>query len=207
MATPTPKLEVVYFNMPGRAQPIRDALKLGKIQYEDKFVSFEEFKEKKDEYTFGALPVLLVDGEPLAESNAQLLYVGRLGGLVPTSALAEAKALALLGFGEDLIYTLSATMFKPPEETKKLRTALIAKDGRLTKQLGYLERYLEKKAGESGYYVDDRLTVADLKLAALVGMLTSGHLDHIPTDLINAYPRVVKNANLVKKALQEVQAN
>merc|ERR1712054_210921 len=97
MATPTPNLEVVYFNMPGRAQPIRDALKLGKIQYEDKFVSFEEFKEKKDEYTGGALPVLLVDGEPLAESNAQLLYVGRLGGLVPTSALAEAKALPACG--------------------------------------------------------------------------------------------------------------
>ena len=34
------------------------------------------------------------------------------------------------------------------------------------------------------YFADNRLTVADLKVAGLIQWLNSGHLDHVPTDLV-----------------------
>lgn len=80
-----PTLKLTYFDMRGRAEPIRHALVAGGIEFEDKRISIPEFLEMKKAgaFTFGSLPVLGIDGEMIAESIAILRYIGKMGGLYP----------------------------------------------------------------------------------------------------------------------------
>ena len=47
-------------------------------------------------------------------------------------------------------------------------------------------KQLGKNLSDNGgrYFADDRLTIADLKVAMLVWQLTSGMLDYVPTNLV-----------------------
>ena len=59
------KLTLVYFDLYGRAEPIRMALWKAGIQYEDKRLSEDKFKmfQKHGQLPFGTLPILqLQDG-------------------------------------------------------------------------------------------------------------------------------------------------
>ena len=66
------------------------------------------------------------------------------------------------------------------EALKQARSALV--NGPLTMYLGWLQSQLQAHGGQ--YFADNRLTIADLKVFAFVRGLTSGHLDHVPTDLV-----------------------
>jgi prostaglandin-H2 D-isomerase / glutathione transferase len=87
------KLVLHFFNLAGRARAIRMAFALGKIPYEDRRYSYDEFEklQQASALPFGAFPVLDVDGERLAQSRAILRYAGRLAGLYPHDALAAAR--------------------------------------------------------------------------------------------------------------------
>ena len=68
---------------------------------------------------------------------------------------------------------------KDPAEKKSAREALV--DGPITFFLERIENRLRQGGGT--YFVDDRLTVADLRVFVWVRHIRSGKLDHIPTDL------------------------
>jgi glutathione S-transferase len=96
-----------YWGFKGRAQPIRDALRIGHIEFEDNTTqNFEQFKVNPDNCPLATWPVLDVDGERFCESNALLFYVGRLANLVPTSPKEELRVLEVLEVVEDLLVTL-----------------------------------------------------------------------------------------------------
>ncbi len=62
----------------------------------------------------GRVPVLgLDDGTPLAENTAILPYLGKRFGLWPTDALAEAKALSLIGFFAASVHPAHAHVGRP----------------------------------------------------------------------------------------------
>jgi len=58
-----PTLELVYFDLPGRAEPIRQAFKFGGIEYKDTRISFAEWPKIKPTTCLGSVPVLKVDGK------------------------------------------------------------------------------------------------------------------------------------------------
>ena len=57
--------------------------------------------------------------------------------------------------------------------------------------LGHFEKMLE----QNEYLTGDKPSIADAQFLSTVRWLSSGNLDHIPTDCVDAYPKV--------KALQE----
>ena len=82
-----PQLKLSYFDFHGgRAEPIRLALAIGGVAFEDHRFGFPEFAEVRKTVPFGQVPVLHVDGVQVTQSDAILRYAGKLAGLYPTDA-------------------------------------------------------------------------------------------------------------------------
>ena len=87
--TEAPVLKLVYFNVTGIAQSVRDVLNFFSIPFEDERLTHEEFVKKKIDFPFGQLPIMTVktaDGKSatLAQSKSILRYVGRLTCTYPS---------------------------------------------------------------------------------------------------------------------------
>jgi glutathione S-transferase len=200
-------LRLRYFPFPGRAGPIRDALNIGGIDFEDEHVPPEQFRQRRTagEFPFGGLPVLDVETTAgkvcSAQSNAILRFAGRLSGLYPADDPVQAlKVDEALDVGEDINCLLGPSIHEQDEERKLAMRKQLAEEN-LPEWAAYLERLLTNN-GNTGFIVGNSLTVADLKLYWIVDWLTSGMLDGIPTTLVDNYATVVswrKNVTAVRE--------
>lgn len=173
-------LKLIYFDIHGgRGEAARLALSIGGVAFEDDRVTFEDWPKRKPGILFGALPVLEVDGQALAQSNTINRYIGRLTGLYPDDIWQAALCDEAMDIVEELNVRIAPTLFLPEDQKKTQREALAA--GPIPAYLAGLQQRLEAHGGE--YFADHRLTVADIKVYLVVQWLTSGMLDHIPTDM------------------------
>jgi len=69
----------------------------------------------------------------------------------------------------------------------------------LPKYFGYLEEILE--ANNSGWFVGDEMTIADIAVWSLLGWIAQGVLDDIPTDLPKSFKRLTHLYNKISKNL------
>jgi prostaglandin-H2 D-isomerase / glutathione transferase len=191
-----PKLKLTYFDFHGgRGEPARLALSMAGIPFEDDRVSPSDWERRKPNTPFGALPVLEVDGQTLAQSNAINRYVGKLADLYPTDAWQAALCDEVMEAVEDVNTKLAATLFLPDDEKKVQRRALV--DGPLSFYLSRLQQRLEAHGGR--YFASDRLTIADLKVFVWIRYLKSGILDHVPAGLPDRVaPKLVEHYQRVK---------
>jgi glutathione S-transferase len=189
------KLKLTYFDFHGgRGEPARIALSIGAIPFDDDRVKFADWTRRKADTPFGTLPLLEVDGQILAQSNAINRYVGRLADLYPSDPWQAALCDEVMEAVEDITSKIVATMFLPEEQKKAQREALA--DGPIPFYLKRLQQRLEARGGR---YFADRLSVADLKVFMLIRQLRSGVLDHVPTDLPDRFaPRLVEHYERIK---------
>ena len=129
MPTTRPKhIKLTYFDFHGgRGEPIRLALSIAGIPFEDERIAHASWAERKPRTRFGALPQLEVDGETISESNAIGRYVGRLAGLYPEDPWHAAQCDEIC----DAVEAVSAQMtpsfqMKDPEERRRERERLAA---------------------------------------------------------------------------------
>mgnify|MGYP001824985161 FL=1 len=190
-------MKLTYFDFHGgRGEPVRLALTMGGVPFEDDRVAMADWPERKGGTPFGALPVLEVDGKPLSQSNSINRYVAKLTGLYPSDFWQAALCDEAMDAVEDLTNEIVPTMFMPDDE-KKVRREELA-EGPIPLYLKRLNQNLAVQGGR--YFADDRLTIADLKVAMLIRQLRSGILDHIPTDLPDRVaPELVENFQRVMK--------
>jgi glutathione S-transferase len=191
-----PKLKLTYFDFHGgRGEPARLALSIGGIPFEDNRVAPSDWPASKPGTPFGSLPVLEVDGQTLAQSNAINRYVGKLADLYPSDAWQAALCDEVMEAVEDINTKLAATFFPPEEEKKTQRKALV--EGPIPFYLMRLQQRLEEHGGH--YFAADRLTVADLKVFVWIRHLKSGVLNHVPADLPDRVaPRLVEHYERIK---------
>ncbi|MBT8082316.1 MAG: glutathione S-transferase family protein [Gammaproteobacteria bacterium] len=185
---------LTYFDMDGgRAEPIRIAFHAAGIEFEDVRISFPEFAEMREGFRFRCAPILEIDGAPFTQSNAMARYIGKMAGLYPEDDVQALYCDEAMGAIEDLLHQVVLSMGLEGEELKAARETLV--DGWLTTFLKGLDEMLER-GGD--YFADDRLTVADLKVAGITAWIESGGLDHIPTDLVKRLsPRLSAHKDLV----------
>ena len=178
-----PKLELTYFDFDGgRGEPARLAFFIGDIPFTDNRISFAEFQEQRLSFPFARVPVLKVDDVTVTESSGIYRYAGKLAGLYPEDALQAARCDEVLGAVEDAAALVMTTFSITDEDQKKA-----AREGLATDQLPLILSRLEKRLGGEQWFVEDRLTIADLRVFVWLGALTSGMLDHIPTDLADKH--------------------
>ena len=187
--------KLTYFDMGGRAEPVRISFHAAGIDFEDKRISFPEFMEMRENLRFKCLPTLEIDGKVVTQSNAMCRYVGKMAGLYPEDALQALYCDEALGAMEDLLHAMTPTFGLEGEELEAAREKLV--DGWLTTFIKGLGELIER-GGD--YFADNRLTVADLKVAGLIQWLNAGQLDHVPTDLVERLaPALNRHADLVFK--------
>ena len=176
-----PQLKLSYFDMHGgRGEPVRLALAIGGVAFEDHRFAFPEFAEVRKTAPFGQVPVLEVDGVAVTQSDAMLRYAGKLAGLYPADAYQALLCDEVSFVVEEAGIKIGPTFRMAGEEQKLARLALV--NGSMPVYLAWLQKQLLAQGGE--YFADKRLTVADLKVFVDVRGLNSGRWDHIPTDLV-----------------------
>jgi glutathione S-transferase len=175
------QLKLSYFDFHGgRAEPIRLALAIGSIAFEDNRFTFAEFAEVRKTAPFGQVPMLYVDGVQVTQSDAMLRYAGKLAGLYPSDPWQGLLCDEVAYVVEEAGVKLGPTFRMTGDEQKAARLALV--DGSMPIYLGWLQSQLLAHGGQ--YFADNRLTVADLKVFVDVRALNSGRLDHVPVNLV-----------------------
>jgi len=201
-------LRLRYMEFPGRAQAIRDALRIGRIDFVDEHLTDDQFRDCRaaGEFPFGGIPVLVIETSAgtqcVAQSNAILRFSGRLTGLYPMDDPLQAlKVDEALGVGEDINCLLEPSLHEEDAERKMAMRKMLAEET-LPFWMECLERSLVTN-GSTGFMVGKNLTIADLKLYWIIDWLTMGILDGIPKNLLDGFENVVnwrKNITAVREA-------
>lgn len=177
-----PQLKLSYFDIHGgRAEPVRLALHIGAIAFEDHRFTFAQFAEVRKSTPFGQVPTLMVDGVQVTQCDSILRYAGKLAGLYPLDPFQALLCDEVMYVVEEASVKLGPTFRMTGDAQRQARADLV--NGSIPVYLGWLQSQLQAHGGE--YFADNRLTVADLKVFADVSALKSGRLDHVPADLVD----------------------
>ena len=190
-------LKVYYSHTPfWRAEVLRVSLFIGNISFEDIRISREEFREviltgklrNGMCIPFHQLPVLEIDGKIIGQTGAIARFCGKLSGLYPKNDLLAAKVDQIIDTATDITNLVSPTVREKNEIIKKdTRKKLTNK--LLPRWFTYLENILEKEK-ESIWFVDNKISIADIAIWRLLGWLKSGILDGIPTNICDTYTKL-----------------
>lgn len=191
-------ITLTYFDIDGgRAEPVRLALSIAGIAFEDKRINFQQFHELVGSLPLGCVPIIDIDGETYTQCNAMNRYFGKLAGLYPEDPWQAFLCDEVMEMLEDASNALGKTFGLQGDAFREAREAVAA--GMFTKVLKLLGKRLQAAGGL--YFADGRLTMADLKAFEFVRFLQSGQFDHIPTDLVqNVAPILLEH-------MQRVAAN
>ena len=170
--TPTPadmvNIKLSYFNIQGPAEPVRLALVLAGIAFEDNRLDRDGMLTMREA---GALtpkgcaghqvPLLEVDGVPLLQSNAQAQYCAKLAGIYPSDPWLAAKCDECTQFiQQDIRERLIAPSMRAPDEETKVTMRKELHETKLPEKFAMLDAML----AETGYLVGGELSIADIHL-------------------------------------------
>jgi glutathione S-transferase len=192
-----PSIKVTYFNIKARAEPIRLALTIGGIAFEDERIGKEQFVSLKEQnaWPFRQLPILTVDGKIIAQSTAILRYVGKLSGLYPSDPYQAALVDMIISQVQDLEGAMKPSGAEQDQEKKlKMRSELASNV--FPSMLQDLDRVIQQHGGK--YAVGDSISIADLFLYQANTSYSSGAYDGIPPTLFQPYVHIQKVVAAVK---------
>lgn len=180
---------LTYFDMPvSRGEECRLAFALAGVDFEDHRIAREEWPALKPQTPFGALPTLEVPGHaPIAQSNAILTYIGRAYGLHPKDLVEAARHEAVMAHVEDL-RALVAHATRHVDEATKVRVREQMATGAIPTWAGFVEAQI----GDGPFYAGAAIHVVDVKLYMGMRSFRRGVMDHIPTTVFDAFPRLTR---------------
>jgi len=199
------KLKFIYVDTPfWRAEVGRIALFMGDIKFDDVRIKREDFSTAKETGTlsdgtvlpFHQIPCLVVDDVSIAQTGAIARFCGKLSGLYPTHDDANAAKIDdFIDFATDLTVMIDNTPNKKDEEKKRKARRDLA-TGPLKRKLSMLEKNI---SSDSEWLVTSNISIADVAIWRLLGWLSSGILDGMPTDLLSGFPKIRKLCLAVDK--------
>lgn len=184
-------LKLTYLDIADRGEPIRLALAVAGIEFEDERISGAEFGAIKPKLPLGCVPVLSVDDVVYAQSSAILRYVGKRGGLYPRDDDLPAMRVDEV---VDMIEEVSEKLYIGSSAAARKKLV----DGVVPRYLSRLNEIAEENE-RSPWLVGSSMTVADLKCYVFVSALTSGWYEHVPADVVNKYTYVLQACKAVSE--------
>jgi glutathione S-transferase len=193
-----PNLVLTYFDLDeSRGEVARLAMHMAGVAFEDRRIPWKDWPAMRDSMPFKAMPILEVDGQVIAQSNAINRYVGKLTGLYPRDDWQAALVDEVTAAIEDITVEIEETIALEAKARKKAREDL-SKD-LLLRYLQQIDARLKRGGGE--WFVENRLTVADLKCYIWIRSLKSPKAEYFPVDLVD------KNAPLLARHLERVNGH
>ena len=189
-------IKIYYSHTPfWRAEVLRVSLFISNIPFEDVRISREEFINMiKTGYLpngkkvpFHQLPVIEVDGEIIAQTGAIARYCGKISNLYSNDNINAAKIDQIIDAATDITNLVSPTI-REKDEQKKFEDRLLLKNKLLPRWFRYLENILSEST--SDWFVENKMTIADIAMWRLLGWLISGIIDGIPTTIVDSYPKL-----------------
>jgi len=189
-------IKIYYSHTPfWRAEVLRVSLFISNIPFEDVRISREEFINMiKTGYLpngkkvpFHQLPVIEVDGEIIGQTGAIARYCGKISNLYSNDNINAAKIDQIIDAATDITNLVSPTI-REKDEQKKVEDRLLLKNKLLPRWFRYLENILSEST--SDWFVENKMTIADIAIWRLLGWLISGIIDGIPTTIVDSYPKL-----------------
>jgi len=182
--------KLTYFDMPGRAEPIRLAFAIGNVAFADERIEFARWKEVKPTMPMGSLPVLtLANGVQIPQARAIARLVARSVDLYPSDLTQACLCDSLMDSCDDLGVSVNAEGRGMEQSAKeKARLEGITSGS----QFAYLQKIdaFIAKHGSNGYAVGAELTIADLFVFAVLTTVISGFYDGIPPTALDPFPSI-----------------
>ena len=189
-------IKVYYSHTPfWRAEVLRVSLYISNIPFEDVRISRDEFINmiktgflpNGKRVPFHQLPVIEVDGEIIGQTGAIARYCGKISNLYSNDNINAAKIDQIIDAATDITNIVSPTI-REKDEQKKIEDRLLLKNKLLPRWFKYLENILSQETSE--WFVENKMTIADIAMWRLLGWLTSGIIDGIPPSIIDNYPKL-----------------
>jgi len=187
---------LIYFDSAAsRGEECRLALHVAGVDFEDVRIKRGDWPALKPKTPFGSLPILELPGQPpLAQSIAILTLIGRRHGLHPSDLFEAARHEAIMQYAEDLRASISPTLrISDAAEKKAARESFAANV--LPTWAQHAEQHVH---GDGPFFGGAALQVADIKLYMIVRWFKSGVLDHIPNDVLDGFPKLVRVHDAVR---------
>ena len=192
-------ITLYYFKIPfWRAEVSRLALFIGNIQFTDYRIEkkeYEIFKEigkltNNKIAPFKQLPVLEVDGKIFSQTGTIARFCGKLSGLYPVNNDYKAALIdQIIEASQDINFMVTlSNRNKDPQKMQKAREILATKH--LPKMFQFLENLIDDNK-KTPWFVGDKISIADLAVWRLLGWLSSGLLDGVPTNILNPYKKLL----------------
>ena len=191
-------ITLYYFKIPfWRAEVSRLALFMGDIPFTDYRINKQEYDIFKKlgklpnniTAPFKQLPVLEVDGKIFAQTGAIARFCGKLSGLYPTNNDYDSALIdQIIEASQDINFMVTlSNRDKDPQKMKLSREILATKH--LPKMFQFLENLIDNNK-KSPWFVSDNITIADLATWRLLGWLSSGLLEGVPTNILDPYKKL-----------------
>lgn len=185
--------KVYYFDVPGKAEPIRMLLRYGGYSFEDvRFEKLVEWPKHKLNMPFGQVPVLEIDGKKLTQTVPLTRYVANLVNLAGKDYEENYEIDSTAEIIGD-IYNSVLNFFFERDETRKKN---LEKEMHSTLSL-FLPSLEERAKKNGGFVALDRLTWPDLCFTTYYQDIRN----ILGEDFLQDYP----NLQLVKKHVLAVK--
>ena len=188
-------IKIYYSHTPfWRAEVLRVSLFIKDIPFEDIRVSREEFVHliktgflpNGKKAPFHQLPVIEAEGKIIGQTGAIARYCGKVSNLYADDMLKAAKIDQIIDAATDITNLVSPTI-REKDLDKKMDDRKLLVNKLLPRWFRYLENLLSED--ESTWFVE-KMSIADVAIWRLLGWLTSGIIDGIPTSIIDDFPKL-----------------
>ena len=188
-------IKLIYFDFNfWRVDILRLSLSFSKIPYEFERIKRQDWKEKKNKFPFGQLPVMEVDEKVFSHTHSLAKFCAKKASLYEEDEFKVLIIDQVLDWANEITNQIApsiraAMREKNFEKSKQLRKEFIKNN--LEIWFCYLENLFERSSEKKKFFTD-KFGIADITAWRIILWFTSGKLDQIDSNFLNKTPLLKK---------------